>query len=75
VEALRVRRVSAYVLCTEEYADQLADQLGALICPDQSHEGPCPVPHQLITTALGKKKSKFWRAWFDEPSRQDAASG
>ena len=40
----RFFRVSALVHATEAEAENLADQLGRLLCPDPQHAPPCPIP-------------------------------
>ena len=43
--------------------DKLADDIAELLCSDTSDVPPhhCPVPWFIITSPLGRKKSKFWR--------------
>ena len=55
----RVWCVAVYVHATDDEVEDVAERLGAALCPDPAHEGLCPVPWTTETTKLEGADAQF----------------
>ncbi|MFE4612049.1 hypothetical protein ACFRK5_27440 [Streptomyces niveus] len=70
----RLWQVNIALLATAAQHEDLMDRLVELLCPDPSHEGPCPIPwgmHSVDGDSLSKKKQKALREEIADTNGQD----
>ncbi|WP_406001058.1 hypothetical protein [Streptomyces sp. NBC_00829] len=70
----RLWQVNIALLATAAQHEELMDRLVEVLCPDSSHEGPCPIPwgiHSVNGDSLSKKKQKALRMEIAETNGPD----
>jgi hypothetical protein len=51
-EQRQVWKFSVIVQATESEADELGAAIARVLCPDDDHDGPCPVPWTVIRSGF-----------------------
>ncbi|MFD9504304.1 hypothetical protein [Streptomyces sp. NPDC060035] len=70
----RLWQVNIALLATAAQHEELMDRLVEALCPDCSHEGPCPIPwgmHSVNGDSLSKKRQKALREEIAETNGPD----
>ncbi len=66
--------LKVYIHATEVEARDVAERLGAAICPDPAHPGYCDVPWAIETSRPTGKAATDWRDYFaDERAAAERA--
>ncbi|MFJ2172128.1 hypothetical protein ACIOHE_04330 [Streptomyces sp. NPDC087851] len=67
-------QVNIALLATAAQHEEVMDRLVEVLCPDPSHEGPCPIPwgvHSVNGDSLSQKKRKALREEIAETNGPD----
>ncbi len=66
--------IAAYVDATEVEAQEIAERIGTVICPEPFHDGYCPIPWTIETSRPTGKADQYWTKYFaDERAAAQAA--
>lgn len=60
-EQPRLWQVKIALIATAVQHEELMDRISAVLCPDPSHEGPCPIPwamHSVNGDSLSRRQRK-----------------
>ena len=66
-------KVSAVIEATDAEANDALEAIARALCPDDNHEGECPVPWTLVLACrfddLSRKERASWMDSFEEDRR------
>jgi hypothetical protein len=70
--------IQVFLEATAEQAEQAQEAIARALCPDENHDGYCPVPWTTMRVAfqeLEDDERERWQAAFDEDRRRAAEAG
>jgi hypothetical protein len=70
--------IQVFLEATAEQAEQAQEAIARALCPDEDHDGYCPVPWTTMRVAfqeLEDDERERWQAAFDEDRRRAAEAG
>ena len=70
--------IQVFIEATEEQADQAQEAIARALCPDENHDGYCPVPWTTVRVAfedLDDDEKAALRAEFEEDRQRAAEAG
>ena len=62
----RVWSVRMVIEATEEEAEAVTEALARALCPDDDHDGPCPIPWTLLSQEVTEEDEPERSEWLEQ---------